>query len=720
MTESSIIGPELDETEENLDKQDDDQDQSLDDELLKEQQEVSARVLESAQDLENLASERLYASLGGELSAAAANPASNTLEVINKTPASDSRYSVLRRQVALESKTAPAPAARVDLLRTLLGHDLTEGMKAVDARNSATTLLTHLAYAAKGAPLPELAASPAAQAVIDVGGQLSAMSDGAFWKLFADAHSGTVADPRDLQRQLAVMGMVHEFQPLKSSFTWPTGDAVTLQVDELVAAAMQDGGYVDLSEMYARAGELTMNGQPIPRAVMTELVRMAVADIINGNKWKAGSVRTPDMKTVEQLLGSEPADSQGATDRNSMRTSAKQLSERANGAVRTGDPTGRELATRASRGYLKESTEFLRSRLENGAIAMGRKGKAVADSLHQAVDASRVLDALDMWSESYRAGEADPVKLKLLLDNVNTCGKNLDAELTKRFPNVNINGTDPAQNALSFGKAMLTVYGEVAFEAAELLRPGGEVSTDPLAGPKTAANENTVRGDNRRAASKAINGEKGLLGFIDAAVPAELRADSWVGTLRKAASDLNLAESRDANQVAKAAGAFVDALSSAKADLEKNWTPGAVFLGEGVIDSLATALGDKLATLGAADPGIATATADALADLKGFQQVAPTISDPVDYWQTTLKSVKGMPSDTVDLPGKLKAWAAATAPPVDPATLSATTYAAVDALITNRIAVLGSKQADGDKAILVRTLDDLSTMIGATVASLSG
>lgn len=109
---------------------------------------------------------------------------------------------------------------------------------------------------------------------------------------------------------------------------------------------------------------------------------------------------------------------------------------------------------------------------------------------------------------------------------MNVTGKALEVDLVKRFPKVGITGTDPAQNALSFGTGLYAVYGEVAFEAAELLRPGGKVSTDPLAGPATAANENTVRGDSRRAASRAINGEKGLIKFIDAAVPSELRGDS--------------------------------------------------------------------------------------------------------------------------------------------------------------------------------------------------
>lgn len=135
---------------------------------------------------------------------------------------------------------------------------------------------------------------------------------------------------------------------------------------------------------------------------------------------------------------------------------------------------------------------------------------------------------------------------------------------------------------------------------------------------------------------------------------------------------------------------------------------------------MATALTEKLNALGAADPEIANASKDILTALQDLQQKTPTITDPVDYWQTTLKGVKGAPADTVDLPGKLKTWLAATATPVDAATLSAATYGAVDALITNRIAVLESKQADGDKAILVRTIDDLSTMIGAKVASLQG
>lgn len=718
-----IITTELEHPDEEFERSVDEDEKVLDEEFAREQEEISKTVLESAHELEQLSGEKLVCSLAGELTGMATTPATNPMEIIINTPAPGSRYEVLRAQLASEVKLGGAPSinrAKTELLTTLLGHDLTEGMAKPDARSSATTLLTHLVYAAKGQPLPELAISPAAQAVIDVGGKLSTMSDSAFWDLFATAHDGTVANADELLDQLAVMGIAHELQPLKTQFAWPTGDAAALQVDELVAAATIDPDYVDLSELYQRAGTLTLDGQPIPRAVMTELVRIAVADLIVQSRWKPAEARTPDTKEISKLLGPEPVSTDPkAADRNDARNSAKAVLEKARGSTKGELPelVARQSETRASRGYLREAVDYLLTRVEHATSAMPG-GSSAAAKLDAAVQKSSLLPALEAWSAAYRSGESDPVKLKTLLDDVRLGAQALTDEVNTRFPNVSVSGTTPEANAVSFLEAVEIPLAEVALEAAELLRTPPSSSSDPLSGPATTVERNTVRSRARMAALRAINGEGGLPKFVEATVPKALQSESWATTLRAAAKRWTKAETRDANQVVKAASDFVDALRLVQTDLAKNWTPGTVFVGEGTVDALATALGEKIMALAATDPQIKAQTGKQLADLAKFQLSTQTIPDMAGYWRTTKAGIKNVPNVGLDFATKLAAWQKAAANPADTATLSGATYDVVDALIGNRLAIAGSSMSDADKAVLLRALDDLGAAVAVGMAAL--
>ena len=555
-----IITPELEHPEKEFEEAADEEERVVDERFAREQEEISKAVLELAHEFEQLGVEQLTHDLAQELTTLARTPVSNSMEIITHPPPQGSRYDVLRTQLTAEAGTLKAPSlkrAKAELLTTLLGHDLTEGLTELEAKSSTNTLLTHLVYAAKGQPLPELAASPAAKAVIDVGAKLATMSDSTFWKLLANAHDGTVADPDELCDQLAIMGIAHELQPLKTQFTWWTGDAVALQVDELVAAATIDPDYVDLSKLYRRAGTLKFNNdQPIPRAITTELVRMAVADLITQGKWKPTAARTPNATTIGLLLALEPVSTDPkAVDRNAVRTSAKALIDNSKSFGKTLD-IARQTQTRASRGHLSEAVDFLLTRLKHGASAMPGGTKA-ATTLDAFVQKSKLLPALEAWSATYRAGEVRSGKLKTLLDDVNQRAQALADRLNAAFPNPR-EGT-PQAAAAAFIEAVQVPLAEVALEAAELLRTPPVYSSDPLSGPATTAEQNTVRASARRAALDAINGRAGgLPKFFNTTVPKELQSEPWATSLRNAATNWSTAETRDANQVVKAASAFVE------------------------------------------------------------------------------------------------------------------------------------------------------------------
>lgn len=719
MTEE-IITAETERPDEELNKSVDEDDAAADDTANAEREAISQAVLASAHEFEDLATVKLTGDLAGELTAVAAAPITNPLEIITNVPPPGSRYDLLRTQLAAEAKAgASAGRAKQELLTTLLGNDLVDGMTPIEARNSATTVLTHLIYAARGEPLPSLPISPAAGAVIDVGGKLASMSDSTFWNMFADAHDGTVADPDELRAQLAIMGMAHELQPLTSAFTWPTGDAVTLQVDELIAAATIDPDYVDLNELYCRAGTLTLNGVPIPRAVMTELVRMAVADLITTGRWEAVETRTPDAKAITDLLTPEPSTGDDADRRNIVRASARELLTQVLGTTAVAaapDYVARQSETRASRGYLSEAIEFLKGRIKSTASAMPA-GKKAAAQLEAAVQKSALLPALEAWSAAYRAGESDAVKLEPLLDGVMRASKALTLELDSRFPKLPAAGS--AEGIVqSFKEVVRLPLAEVALEVADLLAVPPTQTSDPLAGPATTAEINTVRARARMAALRTVNGEGGPLKFIDTTVPKALQGDSWCTTLRNAAKSWGIAETRDATQVAKAATDLVTALGSAHNDLQKSWAPGTAFVGENTVDALAHAVGEKIRALAASDRQIKALTSQQLTALAAFELLTPDIADPVGYWRKTKSNVTGVPDAGLGLADALGTWAKAAGKPADTATLSAATYTVVDALVGNRLAIAGSSMADADKAILLRALDDLGAVVAARMGAL--
>jgi hypothetical protein len=725
MGSDPVITPEVEEPEEKLDEAVEEEDKEFNQEFSREQQEMSQAVQESAHELEQLSGARLTASLAAELTGLATMPHSNSMEIITHPAAPGSRLDVLSNQLGREGKVADLVVgrAKVDLLATLLGHNLTEGMNNLDAMESATTLLTHVIYAAKGQPLPDLTASPAKNAIIDIGDRIAKRSDKSFWNLFATAYDGTVADPDILKQQLAVMALTHELQPLKTDFTWPSGDSKALQVDELVAAARIDPDYIDLSRLYRRARTLNLNGTPIPRAVMTELIRLAIADILTTGRWKPAQARTPDAATISQLLDLEPispgSPDQKVIDRNSARNSAKALLKKSEEAVRgkpSAEARARATASRASRGHLPDLVNFLLTRTKTATAAIPGGAKAVS-ALDDAVQKSSLLPALELWSASYRKGEDDPVKLKILLDNVSESAQLLIDGINQAFPSLGAVGS-PETNASAFIPRIKTSLREVALEAAELLRTPPSVSSDPLAGPARVAETSTVRVRTRMAAIDAINGKGKLSEFIKDNLPKELKLDNWAQKLLKGATTWDTAETRDTKSLIDAASQFIDTLKLASTDLQKSWTPGTVFLGEGMIDALASAVKEKITALSAADPQVKAQLVKQLADLAGYQLPDKTIVDPAKYWQTTKKAVSGVPHVGLDLATKLSAWQSASANPSDTVSLIAATYNVVDALIGNHLAISGSSLADGDKAVLLRALDDLGISIAGKMSTL--
>lgn len=714
-----VITPEVEEPDDLLENSEDDEDRQADDEFAKEQLEMSQAVQDSAHELEQLAAIQLTGSLGAELGAAAAVPASNPLEIITRPPAPGSRLEGLRTQLEIQAKGGGGGPARARLLTAMLGGvDVTEGLDPIPARDAATALLTHLVYAAKGAPLPELAASPAAQTVIDMGGKLATMSDASFWRMFADAADRTIATPDALKTEIAMLGMAHEMQPLKTPFTWPTADAVTLQVDELVAAATIDPDYVDLDGLYRRAEKLSLNGQPIPRAVTTELVRLALADLITRAKFQAAADRVPSSRDIADLLKSESGTDAAAKARNIVRTLATKLMTTVPGGAGVGggaDP--RLIEVRASRGHLAECFSHALARVRE--VTAGMKGGAPsAAALDTAVAKSGLLPALQAWSEAYRNGETDPAKLNGLLRIVTDAGKALTNEFASRFPMQNLADKGPAGNAVTFQAFASFVLSEVALETAELLRTPPSNSSDPFAGPSKSVEHSTTLSRARTAATDAA--AKGRLStFLDANLPKSLRGESWAAKLIGATTAWGTAETRDAAQVIKAASAFADALSSAHDDLQKNWTPGEVFVGDGLIDALSTALTAKLEALAATDPQIKAGLTDELSTLRSLNITPQAITDLADYWQTTSKSAKGLSKTGPGLSGTLKAWDAAAANPGDSDTLVTATYRLADALTAKRTAIAGSSMTDADKAITLRALDDLGNAVATRLAALA-
>ena len=155
----------------------------------------------------------------------------------------------------------------------------------------------------------------------------------------------------------------------------------------------------------------------------------------------------------------------------------------------------------------------------------------------------------------------------------------------------------------------------------------------------------------------------------------------------------------------------------AQNELKTNWTPGTVFVADGTIDALATAVSEKIKALAATDPQIKAQTGQQLAELAKFQLPTQTISDMAGYWRTN-KGKLSVPKLRLDLATKLAKWEKAAADPTDKAGLSSATYNVIDALTGNRLAISGSSLSDADKAVLLRALYDLGTVVAGRMLSL--
>jgi hypothetical protein len=463
---------------------------------------------------------------------------------------------------------------------------------------------------------------------------------------------------------------------------------------------------------------------------------MALADLIAHGKWRPqqshevkkdrqGNEFTPTSDSVKSSLAPEPITRDPkAVDRNSARTAAQTLLtvfDGDNSATKTGASDNR-VEIRASRGRLGEAVDFALQKSKD-IMSLVTGGTKAADKLDVLVGNSGLVPALELWAAAYRVGETDPVKLKMLLDNVTASARKIAANVKPGANALQLPLLD--QLAAQFWTALEVPLTEVAFEASELLRSPPSFTSEPLAGPALKAARDT-RQSLLREAAVALESKGGLPKVVDMVLTGQdalkgLRDKSWAKTLRTAAEEWALAQTRDPKQVVTQASGFLQALGVARSDVTRNGTPGEVIVGERIIDALAFAFRTKIAQLGEADAQIEAQTTRLVASLADFQQPAPTIDNLAAYWRAAKGKLKGVPSG-LDLAAKLSVWQKAVADPTNTAGLSKATYDVVAALNAYRTGLTEPQLVGGlgfeDSVRLLQALDELGVAIGSKMSTL--
>ena len=429
------------------------------------------------------------------------------------------------------------------------------------------------------------------------------MTDSAYWETLAAAYDGESTPPEELSEHLVFMGLTGELKPMTEGFRWHSADAVSFQVEQLIAAASPGEGHAaDMAAMYRRARHLSTGGQPIPRAITAELVRMAVAELMAGTHPSEGAYGTPGRRQIERRLDPEPQMSdpdanKAAQQRNEVRETAKRLLDvvQAKTTQRVGAGSRAEASlpriARVGRGFLDHIFGFQATRISNECRRFMDGGPTGAN-LDLLVTRSGILDALRAWSQAYGAATPDSARLKALLDNVRTSAGFVDAGLRSTFA--------MGSHALGLASVLDATVAEVAYEATELIRNRARNNLTQLDAVATLVEETTIRTKERVAAQLARD-NAGLGRYVER-TGRRYSTMAWYGDLKSAADTWStLGDSYDRHVLGKATAAFAQSAADIAGTI-KALPPEQAAVAEGILDALSSAVLDRVERIRAVDP----------------------------------------------------------------------------------------------------------------------
>jgi len=691
-----------------------------------------ASVTASADLSEHAANVQVTDALVRSVVADAKKGATNPFEAVSRNePAPRLDALVARRDAILAGATdAEVGTAHAMFLEAVFGQD----MSTVNERGAASDrLLTEMIHRVRGEAMPP-SGDPKADAYVEnLVSVWTTTDDTTFWKSMATAWDGSPITAEDAKSHLLFLRAVGDLTPpnlASESFLWRTPSAKLAVIEKITAAggaapdpnANPPGG-IDIAAMYRQAASSTSLGKPVPRAVATELVRLALAELTGGVRRVAKvKVRSP-REVVTRALAAETIPPKNdpkrdaTIDRNTVRGKALELLSTTNRSMDKSAKTDTAIDLERALSQASVEENFREGRYDVGQVfdhlsdylnlALNRRGgNTEAKRIAKLVSGSGLSDSLAKWSALYRAGTSDLTALSLALRDINDGAKLVVAGL----------GTptdlDPvSQLSYALRIAIDAAGTEVARQAAELVTAsnGGakpEPGT-PLGGACDAADTASSRGRARRAAVIARERPGGLGDF--AAKMLKAYSDvSWAKAINSAATAWTTADGTDVATMLQSSTTLATALDAARKTLATA-SGGDRFIGSSVVDAIAFAVMDRITTLAATGGDVTTATRDAL--IAALATSTPPFADPPDlttYWSNGKDTIAGkLPAGlTLDLTGRITAWAkSAAARPVNPSVLATQAFSVVQAVTDYRARIEAGTNTADDKAILLGLLD---------------
>ena len=145
----------------------------------------------------------------------------------------------------------------------------------------------------------------AARTVEALAGAWAAADGPTLWERLAQTYSVSFASGPDLGDHMIRMSLVSELRKPdeREGWLWDSQEVPLELVEELIGGQLP-GFPVDVSQIYRRAGSLTVDGTPAPDAVKAELVRLALAALAGDPVGGATAPRNPTLDALAMLASS--------------------------------------------------------------------------------------------------------------------------------------------------------------------------------------------------------------------------------------------------------------------------------------------------------------------------------------------------------------------------------------------------------------------------------
>jgi hypothetical protein len=741
------------ETHEDLDEGLDDVDDDIDDDESSTREEVEAfrdAVTASADQTESIANAQIAATLVQDVVAAAKKGATNPLEAISRpNPAPRLDALAARRDAVLAAATDDeVGAAHALFVERVFGQNVSAAPPA-DRGALCDRLLTEMIHRIRGEAMPpsgDPQSDAYVQTLVDTWGKVD---DKTFWESMASEWDDSPITADEAKSHLLFLRTAGDLTPpaeAKETYIWRTAATKLAAVEKIAAAggAAPDPnavppGTIDIAAMYRQAANSTSMGKPVPREIATELVRLALADLVGGARQVAGRrVAEPIRETLTRRLraetvppGADQTTTKAVSDRNATRAAAADVLKTTfatpakDSRDKTGVDTERALSDssmaenyREGRHDLGEVFQHLSDYLDL-ALERVSGGSSEAKRISDVASKSGLADSLARWSALYAAGSADSGAIRDALGDIKIRAKSIVDSIAES------SALDPVSQLTFAMRMSVDAAGvEVARQALELIAaanggPKADGGT-PLGGARDALETTSSRGRARRLAVAARERLGGLGEFATKTLKA-YNGVPWAEAIKTAAAAWTTADQTDVPTMVQASATFATALDAARKTLA-GASNGERYIGGNVIDAIAFAAMDRITRLAATGGEVTDADRDAL--VKALSTSTPPPVAPTDLttaWSKGKDTIAGkLPSGlTLDLTGRIKAWSASAATnPVDKTVLATRTFSVVQAITDYRTRIDAGNNTPNDKAILLGLLDTVLSSMQARLQAL--